>query len=361
MKNLFFLALIGLCFSCSERSGESRPPATGLPGDMYLVMDSAQWKGPLGRLIDTTFTRDMEVLNRSEPIFHMRWIDPRKLNFVLKQRRNLIFAVTLDKNSLGAKRVKGMFTQQSIDRIRKDTSFFLTTTTNLFAKGQEVMFLVGANEETLIKKISSNPNLLTTHFDKAEHTRLGASLFKAGQMKGITELMHKNYGIEMKIPFGFDLVINNKEFLWARQINPKDDKDIFIARKPYRSKEQFGRDSLIQFRNAICKKYLFGDPEKPQSYLVTETGVSFKPVLTKETSFNGKYAMEMRGLWRTNNVTMGGPFVSYTMVDEKQGMLYYIEGFTYAPGKEQREIMRELESILSTFKLSDGTTSVAAK
>ena len=65
----------------------------------------------------------------------------------------------------------------------------------------------------------------------------------------------------------------------------------------------------------------------------------------------------MRGLWKTNNLTMGGPFLSYTFVDEGTGMLYYIEGFTYSPSKKQREIMRELEVILHTFKTSKELTS----
>ncbi len=60
--------------------------------------------------------------------------------------------------------------------------------------------------------------------------------------------------------------------------------------------------------------------------------------------------MEVRGLWRTNNYSMGGPFLGYAIVDEVQGNLYYIEGFTYAPGKNKREIMRELEAVLWSFK-----------
>jgi hypothetical protein len=60
----------------------------------------------------------------------------------------------------------------------------------------------------------------------------------------------------------------------------------------------------------------------------------------------------MRGLWRTNNLTMGGPFVSYAFVDEPLGMLYYVEGFTFSPSKDQREIIRELETIIHTFKTS---------
>jgi len=31
-------------------------------------------------------------------------------------------------------------------------------------------------------------------------------------------------------------------------------------------------------------------------------------------------------------------------------MIYYIEGFVYSPGREQRELMREVETILKTFK-----------
>jgi hypothetical protein len=354
MKKIIYLALLGLSlFSCSEEKRENAILATGLPGDLYVIIDSAQWKGPLGQLINNTFGRDMEVLNRSESLFKVRWIDPRKLNSVLKGRRNLVFAVTLDQNSLGANRVIGMFDQQSVEKIKTDSSFFLITKPNLFATGQEVMFLVGNNETDLIKKIEKNATRITDYFDRTEQERLTATIFKSGQLKGITEMVKKKMGVEILVPFAYQLVIEDEEFFWVRQINSKDDKDIFISRKKYTSREQFSKDSLIQYRNQICRKYLFGDPEKLLSYLVTETNVSFKPVLTRDVTFNGKYAKEMRGLWRTNNVTMGGPFVSYALVDEKQGMLYYIEGFCYAPSRPQREIMRELETILHTFRMSD--------
>jgi hypothetical protein len=47
---------------------------------------------------------------------------------------------------------------------------------------------------------------------------------------------------------------------------------------------------------------------------------------------------------------MGGPFISYSLVDEELNRIYYIEGFLYSPGKAQRDLVRELETILSTFQ-----------
>lgn len=350
MKKLFWLITISCTIlSCGNEKG-GKPNAAGLPGDMFLVMDSTQWKGPLGDVLDSVFNASMPGLPRDEGIFHMKWVDPRKLNFVLKQRRNLIFAVTLDKHGEGAEIVKKLFTKESLEKIRQEPEKYNITTKDVFAKGQEVMFLFGNRETDLIKQIRDNRQKLVEYFELSERERLNQSLFRAGQLKGIPGILAKDFSCEMKVPFGYQLVDNNKEFLWVRQINPRDDKDVFIARKKYSSEKQYSKDSILQMRAAFCKKYLYEDPDKPYSYLVTETENA--PVETKQINFNGKLAVEMRGLWKTNNLTMGGPFLSYTFVDEGTGMLYYIEGFTYSPSKKQREIMRELEVILRTFRTS---------
>jgi hypothetical protein len=350
MKNLLWLCLSCFILSCGNDQGMGKPPASGLPGDLFLFMDSTQWKGQLGAVIDSAFNAPMPGLPRNEGIFHLKWIDPRKLNFVLKQNRNLIFAMTLDKNSEGAEIVKRLFTKESIQKIKKEPGIYELTRKDIFAHGQEVMFLFGQTEKDLIKKIRENTQKLVDYFEFTERERLTHSLFKAGQQKRINAMLAKDFSCEIKIPFGYQLADNNHEFLWARQINPYDDKDVFIARKNYLSEKQFSKDSILQMRKDFCKKYLFEDPEKPYSYLVTETENA--PIETKPVNFNGKHAIEMRGLWKTNNLTMGGPFLSYTFVDEGTNMLYYIEGFTYSPSKKQREIMRELEVILRTFKTS---------
>jgi hypothetical protein len=348
---LFSLILFSSCGS-EEKDGANLPSASGRPGDMFIIIDSTQRKGPLGDALNNIFNVDLVGLPRDESIFHVNWIDPRKLNFVLKQRRNLIFAVSLDQRSSGAAYIKNLFTEESVKKIKSDSGFFVRTVPNVYAKGQEVMYLFGETEEGLIRNINKNSKFLVDYFNRTEKARLTNSLLKAGQVKGVSEFLQKNFECDIKVPFGYKLADKTNEFLWVRQINPKDDKDIFIARKPYRSQDQFKADSLINFRDKICKKYLFEDPAMADSYLMTETTIPFLPVSTTPVAFNGHYSVEMRGLWRTNNKSMGGPFLGYALVDEAKGTFYYIEGFTFSPGKTQREIMRELETILFTFRIS---------
>lgn len=357
-KRILYVMVLALWLAaCDGKNGGELPPATGLSGDTYLVMDSTQWKGELGAVIDSLFGLEMPGLPRKERIFNLRWIDPLKMNFVLRQRRNIIYAVTLDKRTRGARKIIDIFTEESISKIKDDPSFFVATNSNVHAVGQEVMYLFGNTEEQLIENVRANGRKLIEHFNKAERDRLVSAYTKAGQVKGTMDWMRKNFKASMVVPFGYKLVINNEEFLWIRQINPRDDKDVFVYRTDYTSQDQFKKDALIALRDEVCKKYLFEDPEVLDSYLITETTVPYIPVETKEVTLNGKYAVQMRGLWRANNFSMGGPFISYALVDEALGKFYYIEGFTFSPSKDQREIIRELDTILNTFETSEAVTT----
>lgn len=344
---LFITAISAGCFTDTRTM-----PAVGLPGDVYVVMDSAQWLGPLGRTIDSLFSVDMPGLPRKEPIFQTKWIDPRKFSSTLKQRRNIILVLTLEKNTVGSRRVRKIFTPESIEKIKTNPSEFSTTSSDPFARGQEVLYLYGINESALIANLRSGGSKLPDYFDQRERQRLIKSMFKSGQVTGVSNIIKSEFGCELQIPLGYKVADQKEDFIWARQINPRDDKNIFVARKAYTSQKDFGIDELIKYRDEICRKYLFEDPDKPETYMLTETTVPFIPVTADTINFNGHFAVRLRGLYRSNTMGMGGPFTALAVVDQGTQQFYYIEGFTFAPGKEQREIMRELEAILYTFKTS---------
>jgi hypothetical protein len=70
-------------------------------------------------------------------------------------------------------------------------------------------------------------------------------------------------------------------------------------------------------------------------------------------NLNGNYALETRGLWKYSNNSRGGAFVSYLFADEQEGALYYLEGYLDNPGKDKREPIRLIETILGTADVPD--------
>ncbi len=352
MRILVFL-LVSLGFlSCSTSDRKAIPAAVGMPGDVYLIMDSAQWKGPLGDLVDSVFEAEMVGLPRKESIYRLHWIDPRKFSTILRQRRNLIFVMTLDQQRAGGSTVRSYFTPESIQRIKDQPEEFYRSAHDVFARGQEVMYLFGKTEANLSKQLRAYAPRLVDIFNDRERERLTHSLFKAGQQKGLTQILNKELKCQLQIPFGYKLAEKSEDFVWLRQINPRDDKDIFIARKKYESQNDFKLQNLIRFRDEVCRKHLFEDPDQSDTYLITETEVPFIKVTSDTLNFNGHFAMDLRGLWRSNTLGMGGPFYGIALVDQATQHFYYVEGFTYSPGRDQREIMRELEAIIYTFGTS---------
>lgn len=353
---LFFLLFTG-CSSSSERSSGLLPPASGKPGEMIVVADSAQWKGAVGDAIRATFGQEVSGINRPEKMFKMNRVQPSKMTRILRTVKNLLFVVTLDSNSPASRRIRSYFSEESLQRIRMESDLYVLVSEDEFAKGQQVMYLFGQTEQQLIDHIEENRENLVQLFNQAEEKRLTSSLFKGKRSAGITKTLRETHNCSMDVPFGYQLAVSEPGFLWMRQINDTNDKNIFVSYIPYTSESLFTKDGLIAYRDSVAQQQLFGDPDRPESFVLTETTVPFIPVEIGQVNFNGKYAQNLSGLWRTNNMSMGGPFTGYALVDQQMGRFYYIEGFVFSPDKSQRELMREMRVILNTFRTAEMATS----
>ena len=93
----------------------------------------------------------------------------------------------------------------------------------------------------------------------------------------------------------------------------------------------------------------------------------------EEKTVNKAYTIEAKGIWDIVNDFMGGPFVSYLMLDEANGELVFVEGFLHAPARvmrddpsrsNKRDLMQEVELIVSSTGLAKkqkNTDSVGSK
>ena len=350
--------------ACESSSQSTLPQARGASGEIILVMDSAAWQGELGDELRKTFMEAMPGLPQSEPYFDLRYVDPFKLNDVLRSAKNMIFVTTLDNQNPGGRRMQHFFTKNSIDRIQKEPGLYMFARQDEYAQGQEVLHLFGKTQSDLIDNLQENREKIRGQFEDIMLSRITQDIYKGKEQRSVSQNLLKEYGFSLRIPFGYDRVPLDdtiQDFVWLRQLGDIE-KNLVVTYADYTSEDAFSPDNILAFRQKKLGKYLADDD---QTYMTiqriesaerdTITLVEFDTV-----TFQGKFAVEARGLWKLSNDTQGGGFLGYTFVDEAQGRLYYIEGFVYSPGEKKRPPIREVEAILHTFRTAEESKPVAA-
>lgn len=350
---LFLIAFPFLFFllSCEEisESTSTKKNSQGAYGEIIMVMDSNQWIDTLGEGLRHVFQKAFPALPQGEAYFNLRHVRPSKFDGLLKNHSTIIYVTTFDNNSRANQKIQSYFSSESKEKIESNSNQFLFTRHDEFAKNQLVIHLFGRTEFELLNNVSQNEEQLIDLIDKSERNRIYNDIYKGKEEKQLTNYIRDKYGYGLRIPFGYDLATEKKDFLWYTQLGTDLFRNLIIATKPYQSEADFAKDSVVKWRNELGSTYLFGSGEKDTvSYMLTDE--KYVPVFVDTVEFNGKFAIEYRGLWKLKNNSRGGPFLTYVFVDETRDTMYYIEAFLYAPNKIKRHIMRELEAVLYSFK-----------
>ena len=340
--------------SKKAKSTKLLPKAAGEYGEVVIVMNKAQWKGELGVSLKEVFHASVPGLLRNEPHFVTRIVDPYQMTKLLKVAKNLVYVTTFDGKDAADKYLQNTFTEGSRQRIANEPELFMSTTDDQFAKGQKVLQLFSKDEKTLMAQLSKPENQIKIRnfFNIAERDRLAQELKMSAATRTMVSGLRDKFGYTIKIPGNYELAMSEDDFMWARYLPPVGaSKNLFVYFKEYTSEKEFQQAQIVNLRDEIGKKYIFGDPKNPESYMTTET--DFVPLSFRNINFDNKYTVETKGAWKTNNKSIGGSFVSYTFADVENKRLYYIEGFVIHPNETHREAIRELESLLSTFRPSN--------
>ena len=319
-------------------------PAGGDADEIIVVVDSAVWDGPVGEQVRKTLAAPMIGMRQDEALFDIYKVNPLKLNSVLKSAYNMIYITTLDSRTNQSKELRAMFTDESLKKIQSDTSFFQVTEENKFALGQKVLYLFANNEQDLANKIARNRGAILNVFETQARKITKARILDS-RSTGIEKKIIDGHGYSIQVPYGWDLAADLPDFVWIRELDRQKEKNIFIYQERYTDMKVF--NDIGALRDRITELHL-RDGQKTDLYVKRQEII---PVFSKQINFNNKFAMESRGLWAVSDNTAGGPFLSYTLVDEENQMLYYIEGYVFHAAGKKKRLMREMDAILSTFRM----------
>ncbi len=354
--NTFLLAIISvLLISCDQESmgikNNSKPKAKGSIGEIVLAIDSTKWAGPVGEELREIFEADLPGMIRSEAMFKVHRVDPRAMTRMLKMYTNLIYVTTFDDKRGGSQVINAQFSKESKEKAAADPSIYSLRMEDEYAQGQEVLYLFGNTEEELISNLRKNKDKLQNLFEVRERGRLEKGLL-ARKNSAAQHDARLNLGIEIMPPVSYQIAKSEKSFLWLRQPTPnqnRPDISIFYYEQDYKNEEQTFPENILKLRDSVASKHIFGDPEDAQSFMTSEKQI---PPSFRNMVINDNFTVEIRGTWKTNNLSMGGTYLGYLMIDEKKGKLYYMEGFVFFPNEVHRDALREIQTILLNTNVS---------
>ncbi len=324
MKPLFSFALsILFIFTACDESGNGstetyKPPSSGTHAEMLIVTSDSLWKGPVGEALRSTFAREQYGLPQPEGIFSVNRIRPAAFTSIFEKAKSIVFAEIGD---------------TTLVQIQK----------NIWAKPQLVATFIAPTYKELYRLIKENEEQMVNTFHQAD---LGVVI---GRMQGVLYKTMpeslKEFGIkDIDLNSGFEQTVDNEVVKIFRQQTKKTQQFLVFYTRPMRDDILPGQD-IVAARDSIGKKYFEGS--RDGSYFATEQLI---PPQQINTEIDGQFAIETRGLWRTEGDFMGGPFLSYTVYNDQTNQVLCIEGFIYGPDAKKRNIIMEMEAMMRSIK-----------
>ena len=332
---LLLLTLAGsLCTftSCGNKNKQQVPhvgKSQSAPYELLLVANKDWLKTMAGQTLSVVLDSPIEGLPQPETHFRLTTIDPLNFDGTFHFYANVI--------------------QVQIGQEYKEAK--VTMINDAYCTPQLILNLQAPNDEEFIKLVRDRADLILDIFDQREIERERGLLAKHYSGK-VQKEAKRLFGIDFHAPEDISKVKTGKNFLWA-----SDENEFQLNVCAYTvSMRDMNVDRFIAMRDSVMLVNIPGDKEGQWMETDSRT-VSMKE---KEIGDANVPVTIFRGLWDMRNDAMGGPFVSYVYTDHTNVRLLVVEGFIFAPQKDKRAFIRELEGSLRTVVMEE-TKKVVTK
>lgn len=309
------------CNNTGEKDTSFLPKSLGNINSLQVVITNDLWNGDVGEVIRDYFAAPTDGLPQEEPLFSMNQMPPSTFTGFARKYRNFI------QIAIG---------EDEVVSIRQDP----------YAKPQIGVFITAPTNERLEALIRENQEkilaVLRNSEIKENQRRISISLKRLDSLKA-------HMGVTLRIPSAYRIVLATDDFYWIRKDLKSGSTNVIIYEVPI---NLIGKDStiigdIIKVRDSIGASYL---PVEDEGLFITEE--AYAPYLFT-SEIDGRFAYETKGTWEVKDKYMAGPFINYAVKDEINNRYLILEGFTYAPSVQKRNLQFELEAILKSAKLEN--------
>lgn len=290
----------------------------GAPYELIVVSDQPQWEGALGDTLRSVLTAPIPYLSQTEPLFDVLRVTNNGFNNLILKHRNILRTV--------------------IDPAVSETK--ATVSYDPYATPQIMVTVTGDSEEALVEYISEHRVSLVEVLERAERDR-AIDYAKKFNVQSLNALIKSKFGFDMNVPQGYVLRNEGEDFVWISYEYPTASQGFIIYSYPaVGGVGALSREMLLDARNRFTAKI---PGPSDGSYMTT-----YEEYPTDYSTFrlDGRFWVEMHGLWDVAGDFMGGPFVSFSTIDEATQQVITIDGYVYSPKLGKRNFIRGVEHLI---------------
>lgn len=321
---LSVIAITVLLSACKEQDSTALlPNVTGKSGEVVLVIEPSLWSSDTGKEFKKMLSQTHPALPQPEPVFDLIHIPYSAFSNIFKTHRNVIIA-KIDKDLHEPK----MIVQE-----------------NLWAKPQIVVNVLAPDESSLEELVRENGDLLVERITKKELKRY-ADNYKKYEQIGFADQIENKFGVRLTLPKGYRMNLDTTDFTWFESRGRGDVVQGILIYTYDKPEVELTSEYLYAKRTQFTKRFVPGPIVG--SYMAVEREA---PTFRREMKVNDIDIIELRNLWKVENEFMGGPFISFSLIDEDKNKILNIDGFVYAPQFDKRDYLRQVEAILNSVQM----------
>lgn len=338
MKRLVLLFVAAMMLAACANPSSDEPQKRGSSGktlELLVVADPDVYCGDTKELVDSLFGRPQECLPSLESMFSVVNIpvSSYKNTEMFRTHRNVLL---LDVN------------EENPDKVYMHIDDY--------AAPQVVFDFAMKNRDALQENLRKYEQVMLRELYKAEHRRM-FKIFKGMQDYEINQQIKDKFGFSLMFPNEYHIAKMAEDFAWVR----KEAKDfgigVLIDVFPYESRDAFDEQHILDRLDTVMRRQV--PASAPDSYMGIERrrdeqGNYLLEIKSRVVDFDSSsYCVETRGCWRTFGDFMGGPFVTYTLLDPTEKKVVMLTGYVFCPRNKpstKRDLLMQVESICRTVK-----------
>ncbi len=319
-KTLFLWLFVAfIASSCSFKKDKNPDVSSAAINTIAVIIDDQLWKGEVGDSIRNKFASPVLGLPQEEPLFTINQYPVKLFEGFSTDSRNIIIVKKGPENKFEIKENEFSSPQNAVHISGRSTA--------------EILRLLEENAVGIIQKM------------RAIEIVQSQKIFKDSLLD--TQKIQKKFNVDLLIPSKYEYVMRRKNFIWLKSEITSGNTSVIIYQIPWNGiHPENAVNDIIKTRDSIGRKHIHGSAYSTR--MVTEK--AYSPYFSK-TILAGRKTYETKGTWQMKNDFMSGPFINYAILDKEHKRIIVLEGFCYAPSKEKRDLMFELESIIKSIQI----------